>query len=50
MSDDVSVEELAEALLCLAKLITVIRKIFPADLEGLLALEDDLSTMLQEMR
>ncbi len=50
MSDDISAEELAEALVCLAKLIRVIRKVFPADLEGLLSLEDDLTDLLQELR
>lgn len=50
MSDELTVKEVAEALVCLAKIIILVRKVFPADVEGLLSLEDDLTQLMQELR
>lgn len=53
MSDDVeiSVGELAEALVCIAKLIRLLDKIFWPELAGVLReIEDELSELHQEAR
>ena len=51
MSDDIQAEEIAEALLCIAKLILLMKKLGFADDEGwLLELEDELSELHQETR
>ncbi len=49
--NEISAEELAEALLCIAKLILLFRKMGWVGDEGmLLDLEDDLSALHQETR
>lgn len=48
--EEITAQEIAEALVCLAKLIVLARKVFPGDVEGLLSLEDDLTDLLQEQR
>ncbi|UCC72598.1 MAG: hypothetical protein JSV86_19920 [Gemmatimonadota bacterium] len=48
---EVSVEEIAEALVCLAKLILLVKRIgWPEDVGYLLELEDDLTELHQELR
>lgn len=49
MANEITAQELAEALVCVAKLILLIRKIGWVDDEGfLLELEDALSELHQE--
>lgn len=48
---EVSAEEIAEALLCLAKLILLVKRVgWPEDVGYLLELEDDLTELHQELR
>lgn len=51
MAEDISPEEIAEALVCVAKLIILFRKISWVEDEGYMQqLEDDLSELHQEAR
>jgi hypothetical protein len=51
VSEEISAEELAEVLVCLARVILLIRKMGWVDDEGvLLQLEDDLSELHQQIR
>lgn len=50
MSDDVTVREVAEALVCVAKLIRLLEKLFPDMVPFLTELEDELIDYHQEMR
>lgn len=51
MSDDgVSLREVAEALVCVAKILVLVQKIFPDWTQTLVDLEDELADYYQEQR
>lgn len=51
MAEEITAEEIAEALVCIAKLIVLFRRLdWPADAGHLEELEDDLSEFHQELR
>lgn len=50
MSDDVTIRELAEAAVCIVKLISLARKLFPDWVPDLLELEDTILDLQQELR
>lgn len=51
MSDEISAEEIAEVLVCIAKVIILLRKLDWVGDEGMLTeLEDDLSELHQQIR
>lgn len=50
MSDEITVREIAEALVCLAKILQLLDKILPEFVPTLLELEDELTDYMQELR
>ncbi len=51
MAEEIDPKELAEALVCVAKLILIFKKLYWVDAEGIMMdLEDDLSELHQESR
>lgn len=51
MAEEITAEEIAEALICVAKLVILLKKLGWVDEEGwMLELEDDLSELHQEVR